>query len=130
MKEYFLKKLGNVEADIYRYTLIDRKTKFAAFLEFMQNGTSIVFTFFFVSIFKAFVSISKFFPIGDSVKKSIYMDIIFQKCSRLFLATIMKSRCGYKLVLNVMFVFSTIDGKIRFVYSSDWCMWYWYGLKK
>ena len=119
MKEYFLKKLGNVEADIYRYTLIDRKTKFATFLEFMQNGTSIVFTFFFVSIFKAFVSISKFFPIGDSVKKSIYMDIIFQKCSRLFLATIMKSRCGYKLVLNVMFVFSTIDGKIRFVYSSD-----------
>ena len=29
--EYFLKKLGNVEANIYSYTEVDTKTKFAIF---------------------------------------------------------------------------------------------------
>ena len=55
IKVNLLKKLGNVEADIYSYTWVDTKTKFVAFSEFMQNRVSIVFTFFFVSI-------SRFFP--------------------------------------------------------------------
>ena len=44
-KEYFLKKLGSVEVDIYSYTQIDPKTMFATFLEFMQNRMSIVLPF-------------------------------------------------------------------------------------
>ena len=31
IKEYFPEKLGNVQADIYSYTSVDTKTKFATF---------------------------------------------------------------------------------------------------
>ena len=36
-KEYFLKKLGNVEADIYSYTYIDPKTKFSIFFRIQSK---------------------------------------------------------------------------------------------
>ena len=61
VKEYLLKKSGNVEADIYSYPQVDTKTKF---LEFMQNRISIVFSFFFVSISRFFPMLS-IFPLRD-----------------------------------------------------------------
>ena len=71
IKEYFLKKLGNVESDIYRYTKNIRELSSLTFLvtpkpiEFMQNRISIVFfTFFFVSISRFFPMLS-IFPLRD-----------------------------------------------------------------
>ena len=63
IQEYFLKKLGNVGVDIYSYTYIDTKMKFATFLEFMQIRISIVspFTLF---EYKMFPMLS-FFPLRD-----------------------------------------------------------------
>ena len=49
IKEYFLKKLGNVEADIYSYTQVDTKMNFATFLEFMQNRISITVCYYHVT---------------------------------------------------------------------------------
>ena len=75
VKEYFLKKLSNVEADFY--IKIGPKTKFATFLEFMENRKIIVLSFSLFQYQDSFQCLQSFLCLIFSLL--IFQYILFRK---------------------------------------------------